>query len=153
MAKEIEKKYLVSSMEWLNGESETIRQGYLSTDPERTVRVRRNQTQGYITVKGPTVGISRVEYEYLIPLSDADQMLDVLCLDHIIEKRRYRVFVQGKLWEVDVFEGLNEGLILAEIELQSEDEMFTEPAWIGEEVSGLPEYYNSQLSRKPYKYW
>lgn len=153
MSKEIERKFLVKNFLFVpKDEGDYIAQGYLSSTPERTVRVRVKNNKGYLTVKGKNEGISRSEYEYEIPESDAKELLQ-LCEPSIIVKRRYIVDVDGSRWEVDVFEGDNEGLIVAEIELQSEDEQFNKPEWLGEEVSYDSRYYNSKLSKCPYKFW
>ena len=128
-----------------------IAQGYLSTVPERTVRVRIKGEKGYLTVKWRNAGIRRAEYEYEIPLADAEAMLE-LCEQPLIEKR-YLVPCEGYTWEVDVFAGANEGLIVAEIELPAEDTPFEKPAWLGAEVSGDARYYNANLIRHPYRDW
>ena len=153
MGKEIERKFLVKEERWRpKEEGVRIAQGYLSTVPERTVRVRIKGRQGYLTVKGKNEGISRKEFEYEIPLEDAEELLK-LSESAILEKRRYREMVEGHIWEVDVFSGDNEGLFLAEIELQYENESFKKPEWLGEEVSEDSRYYNSNLSRQPYRKW
>ena len=153
MAREIERKFLVDKDIFKpTGEGEYIAQGYLSSTPERTVRVRIKNQRGYLTVKGKNDGISRSEFEYKIPKSDAEELLK-LCEPSIIVKRRYIVNVNGSIWEVDVFEGDNAGLIVAEIELQSEDEYFVKPDWLGAEVSFDAKYYNSNLSKNPYRLW
>ncbi|MBR2179039.1 MAG: CYTH domain-containing protein [Selenomonadaceae bacterium] len=153
MAKEIERKFLVNrDLFKPTSEGDYIAQGYLSSTPERTVRVRIKNNRGYLTVKGKNTGISRSEFEYAIPVSDAKELLE-LCEPSIIIKRRYNINVNGSKWEVDIFEGDNEGLIVAEIELASEDESFSKPDWIGEEVSFDVRYYNSHLSKQPFKSW
>ncbi len=150
---EIERKFLVLNHDYkANAQRSLFRQGYLSSHPERTVRVRIAHDKGVLTIKGPTTGASRQEFEYPLPLSDAQSLL-MLCEKPIIEKYRYTLEYQGMLWEVDEFLGDNEGLILAEIELPSEDTPFLKPHWIGEEVTGDPRYYNSYLIRNPYKTW
>jgi CYTH domain-containing protein len=154
MATEIERKFLVTGTDWQQGHQGTLyRQGYLCTDKKRTVRVRVAGEQGFLTVKGKTRGISRLEFEYPIPVADADAMLNTLCEGTIIEKIRYRIPHKGHLWEVDIFLGANKGLILAEIELVSERQAFDKPVWIGREVSGDCRFYNSFLSRNPYACW
>lgn len=153
MAKEIERKFLVEGDAWRTAEGQVYRQGYLNTDKERTVRVRTIGEQGYLTVKGITRGATRAEFEYLIPVGEADQMLDSLCEKPLIEKKRYKVQNQGHLWEIDEFSGVNEGLILAEIELGSEDEPFARPPWLGEEVTDDPRYFNANLVDHPYSEW
>jgi CYTH domain-containing protein len=154
MAVEIERKFLVTGRVWKEGVKGVVyRQGYLNTDTERTVRVRIAGEQGFLTVKGKTEGISRLEFEYSIPVDEAGQMLDRLCLATVIEKYRYRVSYRGKVWEIDEFLGANQGLVLAEIELESEEELFDPPPWLGREVSGESRFYNSSLSRNPYGTW
>ncbi len=154
--KEIERKFLIngnfkeSAIKKMN-----ISQGYLSTDPERTVRVRLNNDKGYITVKGlgNASGTTRFEWEKEISLSEAKILLN-LCEPGIIEKIRYIIPSIGTLFfEVDEFLGDNQGLIIAEIELPSEDTIIQKPNWLGNEVTGQKRYYNSSLSKKPYKYW
>lgn len=128
-------------------------QGYLSSDGKATVRVRIKGDGAYLTIKGATTGISRSEYEYLIPVADARAMMQELALYPAIDKTRYRVRCGKHLWDLDLFAGENEGLVMAEVELGSEDETFEMPEWAGEEVSGDRRYYNSYLSRHPYKHW
>jgi CYTH domain-containing protein len=153
MPKEIERKFLVVSDEYKSSPRKYYKQGYLSVEPDKTVRVRVVGDKGFLTVKGRNNGISRAEYEYEIPAADANDMLDNLVKTGVIEKWRYVCVVDGKKWEVDEFLGDNAGLVVAEIELQSEDEPFTKPAWAGDEVSGDERYYNSSLSQNPYKNW
>ena len=154
MAQEIERKFLVVGDAWRAlAEGVVYRQGYLSTDADRTLRVRTVGAKGYLTVKGITVGATRTEFEYEIPLADADAMLDELCLRPIIEKTRHKIPFDGLVWEVDVFAGDNDGLVVAEVELASEDQEFRLPDWIGEEVTDDPRYYNANLVAHPYKAW
>lgn len=154
MGKEIERKFLVKDDTWRGqAESKRYRQGYLSTVKERTVRVRTAGDKGFITVKGITVGATRSEYEYEIPLADANEMLDRLCERPLVEKTRYRIPHDGAVWEVDEFEGDNRGLITAEVELKDEHQWVTLPGWIGQEVTGDPRYYNANLVAKPYTTW
>ncbi len=153
MATEIERKFLVTGSGWRSGEYSDYRQGYLSTDRERTLRVRTTGHDAFITVKGVTRNASRLEYEYAIPVADADEMLDRLCLRPLISKRRYRVEHRGMTWEVDEFTGENEGLVVAEIELEQEDQSFDLPDWVGEEVTGDPRYYNASLVAAPFSTW
>ena len=154
MAIEVERKFLVGNMGWKKGARGLLyRQGYLCTDKKRTVRVRTTGEQGFLTVKGRTEGISRLEFEYPIPVADADAMLNTLCKGTIIEKIRYRIPFQGHIWEVDSFLGANNGLLLAEIELKDEKEAFARPPWLGYEVSGDVRFYNSYLSKNPYGSW
>lgn len=117
------------------------------------MRVRASENRAWLTVKGRTLGATRVEFEYEIPLDDANEILDRLAKRPLIEKTRYRVDVSGLTWEVDVFEGDNEGLVVAEVELRSEDEEVVKPAWCGEEVTGDPRYYNASLVAHPFKTW
>jgi len=154
MALEIERKFLVTDDTWKPQvrKSIAIKQGYLSTDPERTVRVRIKGNTGFLTIKGITRGISREEFEYSIPSDQAEELLK-LCLDAPIEKVRHEILVSGKLWELDVFEGANSGLVLAEIELANAEEAFDLPSWIGQEVSEDPRYFNAYLSKQPFSTW
>ena len=154
MAKEIERKFLVVGDAWRRlAKGIRYRQGYLSTVKERTVRVRATEGRAFLTVKGPTEGATRSEYEYEIPADDANEMLDELCEKPIIEKNRYKISVGHLTWEVDEFFGVNEGLIVAEIELMSEDQPFEKPAWIGAEVTGDPKYFNANLIARPFSTW
>jgi adenylate cyclase len=154
MAKEIERKFLVGDGSFRQlAEGVHYRQGYLSTVKERTVRVRTINDKGFLTVKGITRGISRVEFEYEIPHADATAMLDDLCEQPLVEKSRYKIPMDAFVWEVDEFHGVNEGLVVAEIELQSEDQSFNRPDWLGEEVSGDPRYFNSNLIANPFSTW
>ena len=154
MAKEIERKFLVTGGEW-RGLAEGImyRQGYLSTVKERTVRVRTIEDQGYLTIKGISVGATRLEFEYNIPVADANQMLDELCERPLIEKKRYKIEYAGLTWEVDEFFGENQGLIFAEVELSDENQQIKLPPWIGKEVTDDPRYFNSNLIKHPYSQW
>ena len=153
MGTEIERKFLVKEGSWREGAAETYRQGYLSTVKERTVRVRTIGDKGYLTVKGTSVGASRLEFEYEIPVADAEELLDSLCEKPLIEKNRYKLDHGGLTWEVDVFFGDNEGLVVAEVELQSENQVFDKPDWVGEEVTHDPRYYNANLISNPYSGW
>ncbi len=154
MAIEIERKFLVTGDAWRGvGRSTAFRQGYLSTVKERTVRVRVAGDQGSITIKGITIGATRTEFEYPIPLADANAMLDELCEQPIIEKTRHVVEFDGTIWEIDEFAGVNEGLIVAEVELDSADQEFTLPRWIGDEVTDDPRYFNANLIAHPYSEW
>lgn len=154
MGEEIERKFLVSGEAWRQtAEGTRYRQGFLSTEPERTVRVRVAGPRGSITVKGKNVGARRAEFEYEIPVADAERMLDTLCKRPLIEKVRYVLAVGAHTWEIDVFEGDNAGLVVAEIELRREDEAFERPEWVGDEVTGDPRYFNSNLVANPYRAW
>lgn len=153
MAEEIERKFLVDGDEWRTlGRAEVFRQGYLSTVKERTVRIRAVGDQAWITVKGLTVGASRSEFEYPIPLSDAEQMLE-LCEQPIIEKTRHVVDTGGLRWEIDEFDGANRGLVVAEVELDDPDQPIELPDWVGAEVTDDPRYYNANLIAHPYSVW
>lgn len=154
MAKEIERKFLVVGDAWRELAKGTMyRQGYLNSAKERTVRIRTIDEKAFLTVKGPTVGVTRMEFEYEINYDDCVAMLENLAEKPIIEKKRYKI-AQGDLtWEIDEFFGVNEGLIVAEIELPSEDTPFEKPHWIGEEVSGDPRYFNSNLVKHPFTTW
>ncbi|MDX1415492.1 MAG: CYTH domain-containing protein [Candidatus Promineifilaceae bacterium] len=154
MAEEIERKFLVKKDEaWQQVEGEVYRQGYLSTVKERTVRVRTIGSEGYLTIKGVTRGATRLEFEYDIPLADARQMLDELCERPLIEKTRRKIEHQGFIWEIDQFFGVNEGLVVAEIELDEEDQSFAKPSWIGAEVTDDPRYFNANLVDNPFSQW
>lgn len=154
MPQEIERKFLLANDSWKHQVSKSfaIRQGFLSTEPSRTVRIRQKGDRGFLTIKGITTGVSRAEFEYDIPLPDALQLLD-LCLQPIIDKTRYIVEVNGNTWEIDVFAGANDGLVIAEIELESEEQEFLRPDWLGQEVSDDPRYYNSMLAQTPFTAW
>lgn len=154
MAKEIERKFLVKNDNFKNNSVAVLfRQGYLSTDIDRVVRVRIEGNQAKLTIKGKNSGMTRDEFEYEIPVDQAKELLDKLCLKPIIEKYRYKVEVDNLIWEVDQFMGDNEGLIIAEVEVPSEDYRFDIPEWIDKEVTGIERYYNSYISQHPYKNW
>lgn len=154
MGKEIERKFLVKDDAFKQMAKGTrYRQGYLSSTKERVVRVRTIDDKGFLTVKGITTGATRVEYEYEIPAIDADAMLDELCEKPIIEKNRYKIPQGQFVWEIDEFFGENDGLVVAEVELESEDQAFAKPEWVGAEVTGDPKYFNSNLIQNPYKNW
>lgn len=154
MSIEIEKKFLVKSNDYKNYANPVLfRQGYLNTSFERTVRVRRYSDKGFITIKGKTNSCTRAEYEYGIPAQDADNMLDNLCVQPIIEKVRYFLKYKGSEWVVDEFLGVNEGLVVAEIELSDEKESFEKPEWLGHEITSDVRYFNSNLVDNPYKTW
>ncbi len=153
---EIERKFIVKNTTFLrdNAKCYQISQGYLNSNPERTVRIRIKNGKGFITVKGlgNESGTTRFEWEKEIPVAEAEALLQ-LCEDFIISKTRYEVCFEGKIFEVDIFHGKNEGLLLAEIELQNENDIFGKPEWIGEEVTGNEKYYNAYLSRHPFSLW
>lgn len=154
MGNEIERKFLVKDHTvWQERKGILYRQGYLSRVMERVARVRTANNKGYLTVKGPRANISRLEFEYEIPLEDANRMLDELCEKPLIEKTRYLVVYPGLTWEIDVFLGENEGLVVAEVELKSEDQTFQKPDWAGNEVSDDSRYFNSNLMHHPFSKW
>ncbi|HXY52824.1 MAG TPA: CYTH domain-containing protein [Terriglobales bacterium] len=154
MAKEIERKFLVKEDTWRGQDvGKRYRQGYLSTVKERTVRVRTVGDKGFITIKGITVGATRSEYEYEIPVADANEILDKLCERPLIEKTRYRIPQGGLLWEIDEFEGENRGLVMAEVELKDENQFVTLPSWTGQEVTRDPRYFNANLVAHPFSRW
>lgn len=152
MAIEIERKFLIVGDAWRSAPAVYFCQGYLNRSKERTVRIRVAGEQGYLTIKGATSGVSRAEFEYEIPLADAQQML-TLCDGPLIEKYRRKISYEGMLWEVDEFLGENQGLVVAEIELESEYQKFAKPDWVGEEVTQDARYYNSNLSAQPFCKW
>jgi CYTH domain-containing protein len=155
MGLEIERKFLVDISRWQQvskGRGQLMRQGYLLTDPQKTIRVRLTEAAAYITIKGITTGATRAEYEYAIPREDAGELLDQFAIAEL-SKTRYEILHEGKCWEVDEFHKENEGLLIAEIELENEDEPVSLPAWVSREVTGDEKYYNSNLTLKPYKKW
>ncbi len=154
MPQEIERKFLVKNDSWKAEayKSITIKQGYLNSNPDRTVRVRITNEKAYLTIKSKSQGISRQEFEYEIPLDEAKELIN-LCEKPLIEKTRHKVKQGIHTWEVDVFDGKNKGLIIAEIELSDEEESFDKPNWIGKEVSDDNRYFNSNLIAKPFIYW
>ena len=155
MAKEIERKFLVTSDAWrAEATGKLYCQGYLATAVRgQSVRVRIVGAHGYLTIKGPATGLSRAEFEYPIPMADAREMLTTLCRQPLIEKIRYRLPIGPVTWEIDEFKGENAGLIVAEVEVVSEEQTVDLPDWIGEEVSGDPKYYNASLVQTPYASW
>ena len=154
MAIEIERKFLVQGDEWRSmGTKSLLRQAYLSSHPERLVRVRVEGDAAYLTIKGKTHGATRQEWEYSIPLTDANELLNSLCEKPLIEKYRYRISYEGMTWEVDEFLGENAGLLVAEIELADESQAFAMPPWIGNEVTSDPRYFNSNLLKHPFSKW
>jgi adenylate cyclase len=152
MAVEIERKFLVVSRAWKTVPGILYRQGYLNRDPARTVRVRMAGDAAFLTVKGISHGATRAEFEYPIPVQDAHALL-ALCEGPQVEKMRYRVDHRGTLWEVDEFSGDNTGLVVAEVELESEDQPFAKPDWLGEEVTHDARYFNSSLVSRPFNTW
>lgn len=155
MGVEIERKFLVRNDSWrASVQSEfSITQGYLASDARVTVRVRVKGDSAYLTIKGPTSGFGRSEYEYPIPLEDAQSMLGELAVSALVEKTRYRVRCGAHVWDLDVFAGENAGLVMAEVELEAEDEAFEQPEWAGQEVTGDSRYYNASLARHPFTHW
>ena len=155
MAVEIERKFLVINDRWkASVESESpLKQGYLATVSKASIRVRVSKGAAHLNIKSATLGIRRSEYEYQIPLQDGEEMLAKLTSGSVIDKVRFRVRCGEHVWELDQFHGDNEGLIVAELELSSEDEVFEKPDWVGEEVSGDPKYYNSSLVKHPFCDW
>lgn len=152
MPSEIERKFLVSRTGWQQPDPRRVIQGYLNRDKCRTVRVRIDDMRGFLTVKGMNTGATRDEFEYPIPLADARQLLG-LCDGALIEKLRHELIFEGMRWEVDQFQGANAGLVVAEIELAAETQAFARPAWVGEEVTQDPRYFNSNLSAHPFNAW
>ncbi len=152
MGTETERKFLVRG-DWPREQPVHIRQGYLSRTPERTVRIRRAGDRAFLTIKGMSRGASRAEFEYPIPVGEADQMLDELCEAPLIDKHRYRTTENGVTWEIDEFHGANDGLVIAEVELHSEDQPLTLPSWVGAEVTGDARFFNANLVASPYSQW
>lgn len=155
MGQEIERKFLVDHEKWkqlIKPKGELYRQGYLTTEPNKTIRVRQTNEKGFLTIKGITTGAIRPEYEYEIPINDAKELLDNFSIAEL-SKIRYKINFDNKTWEIDEFLGDNEGLIIAEIELITEDEKFNIPEWINIEVTEQLKYYNSNLTVNPYKLW
>ncbi|MBK8036292.1 MAG: CYTH domain-containing protein [Verrucomicrobiaceae bacterium] len=154
MPAEIERKFLLASEGWRNAITQSLRitQGYLSRDPERTVRVRISGEQAWMTIKGKTEGISRSEIEFPLPVETAQELIP-LCFHPLIDKTRHIVLHDGSRWEIDEFHGANAGLIIAEIELPSEETAFARPAWLGDEVSHDFRYTNASLSERPFSQW
>ena len=153
MPLEIERKFLINKEKMkIDVRGEYLCQGYLTDDPERTVRIRIAGEHAFLTIKGRSKGISRSEFEYPVPVSEAREMLKMAIFPPI-EKTRYKVQYEGLLWELDVFHGSNDGLLLAEVELQSEDQEIALPPWVGQEVSDDPRYFNSNLAKFPFNSW
>lgn len=154
VAFETERKFLVADDSWRvqARESRTLRQGYLAIDGATTVRIRTDGTEAWITIKGAQEGLTRPEFEYAVPVGDAEALL-ALCGGRLVEKVRHLVAFDGRVWEVDEFLGANQGLVVAELELSEPDEIFGRPDWLGAEVSGDPRYLNSSLSLRPYASW
>jgi adenylate cyclase len=154
MGIEIERKFLVINNQWRGGSPGILyRQGYLSMEKKRVVRIRCAGSQAFLTIKGPSTGRQRLEYEYEIPQDEANELMDELCIRPIIEKYRYKVAYAGLIWEIDEFLGKNQGLVLAEVELEESEQKVDLPNWIGEEVTGDPKYYNVNLVSNPFNEW
>jgi CYTH domain-containing protein len=154
MGVEIERKYRVKGDAWKQPEKgQLYQQGYLSSHPDRTVRVRRVEDRGYITIKGKTAGAIRAEYEYEIPYQDALALLEHLCERPLIEKVRYQIAYEGLIWEVDEFQGENRGLVVAEVELTDEHQPILLPPWVDQEVTAEAKYYNAHLVKHPFSQW
>ena len=155
MPLEIERKYMVYHKKWqalIKPEGHHYRQGYILTGPKKTIRIRMTEAECFITIKGESIGATRLEYEYEIPRKDAEELLNNFCAAEL-EKNRYKIIYKNKLWEVDEFLGENEGLIIAEIELKEEDEIFEIPEWVANEITGDERYYNANLVQNPYQNW
>lgn len=155
MGQEIERKFLVDHDKWKQldkPKGELYRQGYLVSEPNKTIRVRQTNEKGFLTIKGITIGATRPEYEYEIPIKDAKELLDNFSISEL-SKIRYKISVDNKTWEIDEFLGDNDGLIVAEIELISEEEKFLIPEWVDIEVTEQEKFYNSKLTVEPYKNW
>lgn len=155
MAMEIERKFLVDNDKLvLPSYYKKIKQGYIPRGNSTTVRIRLSNDDAFLTIKGASIDfISRSEFEYKIPFNDANEILDTLCSESFIEKKRFEIFYEGKKWEVDIFEGLNRGLVVAEIELESVDEIFKLPEWVSTEVTKDKKYSNSNLISNPFVNW
>ncbi|MBU0677220.1 MAG: CYTH domain-containing protein [Verrucomicrobia bacterium] len=153
MGIEIERKFLVRGNPPLSGEGARILQNYLVRSERKTVRVRTKGGKGYLAIKGPSSGAARLEFEYEIPYEDATSLLAHLCDTPPIEKTRYEIEYEGLTWEVDVFAGANTGLVLAEVELESESQKVSLPGWVGQEVTGDERYFNAYLVAHPYQKW
>lgn len=152
MGTEIERKFLVTGTDWRTADGQRIVQGYLNRDKQRTVRVRIAGAQAFLTIKGMTSGATRAEFEYAIPLADAEALL-ALCDGPLIDKIRHRVDHEGLVWEVDEFFGDNAGLVVAEVELSSEDQAVALPSWVTTEVTADSRYFNSSLATHPFRRW
>lgn len=155
MAIEVEHKFLLANNDWRNRISHSVkyRQGYLSSMPTSSIRVRVSDEHAWLNIKSATIGTQRHEYEYEIPLIDANEILDSLCKKPLIEKTRHFVLDNANIWEIDEFEGKNEGLIIAEIELTEAGKTFAKPPWLGDEVTNDLRYYNNNLAINPYSEW
>ncbi len=154
MGIEIERKYLVKSDVWKSlGDKKFYQQGYLLIDKNRTIRIRTIEDKGFITIKGSAKGISRNEFEYEIPVEEARVILETLCEKPFIKKYRTKIQLNNLIWEVDEFIDENNGLVIAEVELENENQKIDIPNWIGEEVTGDMKYFNSMLIKNPFTKW
>lgn len=155
MAKEIEHKFLLASDEWRKLITKSVRykQGYLSSQPTSSIRVRIADNHAWLNIKSATIGTERLEFEYEIPYPDAEEIINSLCNKPLIEKIRHFIPIENHMWEIDEFEGENQGLIIAEIELLEADQTFTKPVWLGDEVTYDLRYYNNNLINHPYNKW
>lgn len=155
MGLEIEKKFLVKDESWkqqaLHGTY--YRQGYISSQSGRVVRIRTREDKAYLTIKGKSIGATRSEYEYEIPYEEAVEMLAQVCEKPVIEKTRYKIMYENLLWEIDVFEKENKGLVIAEVELEEEEQEIDLPPWVGEEVTMQEKFYNASLIKNPFSQW
>lgn len=155
MAREIERKFLLRDARWRDAvtRSTVMRQGYMSSSPAVSIRVRVAGDEAWLNLKSATLGVARHEFEYAIPRADAEEMLALFCGERCLDKTRHYAPWDGHLWEIDEFHGANAGLVVAEIELDAEDEAYTRPPWLGEEVSADRRYYNVCLIDHPYSRW
>ena len=154
MGMEIERKFLIDISKIQTLENGThIKQGYIQTADQTVVRIRIKEQNAYLTIKGENEGIKRLEFEYSIPLADAHQMIDEVCSKNVIDKTRYELKIENHIWEIDIFHGQNDGLIVAEVELENENEDICFPNWVIEEVTNDAKYYNSNLITHPYLKW
>jgi adenylate cyclase len=155
MAREIEHKFLLANEDWRKKVEKSVqyKQGYLSSQPTSSIRVRISDHHAWLNIKSATIGTERLEYEYDIPLQDAEEIIAALCKKPLIEKTRHFIPIDDHLWEIDEFAGDNTGLVVAEIELAEKDQLFHKPQWLGEEVTHDLRYYNNNLAINPYKNW
>ena len=153
MGQEIERKFLVQGDSWRTNNGELVRQGYLHNEETGTVRIRTKGDKAFLTIKGKRTGITSSEFEYELPVDDANKILDELCQKPLIEKIRHEIHVDGMKWEIDEFLKENSDLIVAEIELENENQKFTKPDWLGMEVSNDARYLNANLIKNPYSKW
>lgn len=155
MAIEVEHKFLLANDDWRKQVTRSVdyRQGYLTSEPTSSIRVRISDNQAWLNIKSATIGTQRHEFEYAIPLDDGSEIIDYLCRKPLIEKTRHFIVLGKHTWEIDEFRGANEGLIVAEIELESVDETFEKPSWLGTEVTHDLRYYNNNLAINPFTRW